>query len=63
MDQDTAKVFELNELIRFYAQVASTEGIRGDIKEKCNDMLEKLFGALSPLLDKQTARAAGIITG
>lgn len=52
--------FEIIESIRFFAQLASTEGIELSVKNKANDYISKLMDALEPSVNETTAKASGL---
>lgn len=60
--QSTARIFEYNELIRFYGQVVSTEGIDDNTKKECNEIIRSLLSSVKSELKTVTANAAGLVT-
>jgi hypothetical protein len=56
---NSAVIFEMTEHIRFFGQLASTEGISSSVKDKANEYIEKLINAMEPSINKLTASAHG----
>lgn len=60
--QESARKFELNEMIRFYGSLIGTTGISETNNTIANDYLNRLLVASKEGVDKMTASAVGLIT-
>lgn len=52
--------FEIIESIRFFAQLAGTEGVCHSVKDMANDYMTRLMKTLEKVVDETTAKASGL---
>lgn len=60
MADESLKSFEVIEMIRFFGQLVSTEGIAEEVKQLANDYMIRLLRSMDRTISNTTAGAVGL---